>query len=349
MLTALNDSLLAIGDLLLGWLLNLPTDAVLLIVAIGSSAVLTGVRLFTTNQDLLGRCDRDKKRQKVLLKQARRQFRRRKRELKVDIKAARDELRSATRALQRLQRAAQAGGDAPGEAAPDPVTAAVAPQADLPAARARCRRAERALRDRRADLKDARAEVLRHRATTAAIGMKCFRAEGKPFLAALLPIIIIAVWCLQRMEFHPPRPGRTVELAAYFPLAGVGHVAHIVPQEGVQAVGGWVREVGFDPDGMRNGLAVWTLKAAARDTPYVLKLRHRGRTYERPLTVGGRTYSAWYLAVDDGVLAGTQVRMEQVKLFGLVPGVLGLPPWLVAYLLIVVPFYFVLKRVWRVY
>ena len=336
MLTALNDALLAIADLLLGWLLNLPTDAVLLIVAIGSSAVLTGVRLFTTNQDLLGRCDRDKKRQKVLLKQARREFRRRKRELQADIKAARDELRSARQALPGLQRAFQAAGEGRDEA-------------DLAAARARCRRAERALKDRRADVKDARAEVLRHRATTATIGMKCFRAEGKPFLAALLPIILIAVWCLQRLEFHPPRPGRNVELAAYFPLAGVGHVAHVVPQEGLQAVGGWVREVGFDPDGMRNGLAVWTLKAAARDKPYVLKLRHRGRTYQRPLTVGGRTYSPWYVAVDDAVLAGTEVRMEQVKLFGLVPGLLGLPPWLVAYLLFVVPFYFVLKWVWRIY
>ncbi len=43
--------------------------------------------------------------------------------------------------------------------------------------------------------------------------------------------------------------------------------------------------------------------------------------------------------------------MRQVRLFGVVPGVdwLLLPPWLVAYLLIAIPFVPILKAVLRIY
>jgi hypothetical protein len=40
-----------------------------------------------------------------------------------------------------------------------------------------------------------------------------------------------------------------------------------------------------------------------------------------------------------------------VKLFGVVPGIpaLHIPPWLMAYLLLVVPSVFILKRVFKIY
>src|SRR3954471_22302011 len=57
-------------DAPLGWLLHLPSDAQLFIVAIGSAFILAGVRAVTSNQDLLRRCRADEARQKALLREA---------------------------------------------------------------------------------------------------------------------------------------------------------------------------------------------------------------------------------------------------------------------------------------
>jgi uncharacterized membrane protein (DUF106 family) len=73
MLDWINNAVLSLADPLLNWLLRLPTDLALVIVAVGTGAVLTFMRLGTTNQDLLRRCGRDKKRLKELIREAKRQ------------------------------------------------------------------------------------------------------------------------------------------------------------------------------------------------------------------------------------------------------------------------------------
>lgn len=70
MLEWINSAVLTVMDPLLGWLLHLPSDLMLIIVAVGTGAILTFVRLWTTDQDLLGRCRDDRKRQKALIKEA---------------------------------------------------------------------------------------------------------------------------------------------------------------------------------------------------------------------------------------------------------------------------------------
>ena len=72
MLDLINTGILSVMDLLLGWVLHLPMDVVLLIVAVGTGALLTVARIFTTDQDLLRRCSDDRKRLKELLKKAKR-------------------------------------------------------------------------------------------------------------------------------------------------------------------------------------------------------------------------------------------------------------------------------------
>jgi uncharacterized membrane protein (DUF106 family) len=73
MLDWVNNAVLILADPLLNWLLRLPTDLALVIVAVGTGAIITLSRLFTTNQDLLRRCDQDKKRLKKLIREAKRQ------------------------------------------------------------------------------------------------------------------------------------------------------------------------------------------------------------------------------------------------------------------------------------
>ncbi len=72
MLALLNDAIMWLADPLLGWLLWLPSDLALVVVALATGAILCFVRLITTNQDLLRRCAQDKRRLKQLLRHARR-------------------------------------------------------------------------------------------------------------------------------------------------------------------------------------------------------------------------------------------------------------------------------------
>jgi uncharacterized membrane protein (DUF106 family) len=70
MLELWNDTRLAIGDALLGWLLYLPSDLVLLALALLTGVVMVFTRPFATNQDLLRRIDEDGRRLKELSTEA---------------------------------------------------------------------------------------------------------------------------------------------------------------------------------------------------------------------------------------------------------------------------------------
>jgi uncharacterized membrane protein (DUF106 family) len=273
MLDLLNTICLKITDPVLGWLLLLPLNLALVIVAVATGAILTFVRLFTTNQDLLGRCAADKKRIKELMRGAKR---------------ARD--------------------------------------------------------------KDA---VKRYRATTGVIAMKAMAAEGKPLLAAILPVALLAVWCFARIGYHPPGDGEEVELAAYFPVSAVGKIAHVVPEEGIEVPSGPVQHVEEEPvQGQPSGVARWTVKGKARPEPYRLLIRFDGETREKDLLVGARTYSPVLEVYPDGSrIEAAELGMREFRLFGIVPGIpaILLAPWIVAYLLIAIPFVLILKRVFGIH
>lgn len=71
MMEWLNEFLLRMTDPVLGWLLWLPRDVALIVVAIGTSLILTLTRKWTTDQNWLKRADQDKKRLDVLIREAR--------------------------------------------------------------------------------------------------------------------------------------------------------------------------------------------------------------------------------------------------------------------------------------
>jgi uncharacterized membrane protein (DUF106 family) len=73
MLEALNHFALRVAGFLLGWLLLLPKDLAIVVVALGSASFLMLVRKWVTNQDLLRRCDHDKKCLVKLMREAKRQ------------------------------------------------------------------------------------------------------------------------------------------------------------------------------------------------------------------------------------------------------------------------------------
>ena len=275
MLEVFTRLVMSIMDPALGWALALPRDVVLFIVGIGTATIITLVRLFTTDQKVLGRCHRDKKRLKELIREA---------------KARKD--------------------------------------------------------------KDA---VKRYRATKSLVANKAMRYEAKPLLVSILPIALIGTWCFLRMDYVPPKADQPVRVVAYFPVSASGGVAHMVPQGSVRAETGWVQEI--QAQNVVEGVpadaeAAWTLRAGANPRSYDLEIRYKNATYDQKLLVGQRTYDAplTTYAPTDPVLC-TEVRLTQVKLFGLLPGIpwLLMPPWLVAYFVIAVPFVSIVKRLTHIY
>ena len=192
--------------------------------------------------------------------------------------------------------------------------------------------------------------VRRMRATKSMIALRTFSQEPKPLLLAIVPIAILATWCFNRLGYLPPAGGEEIEVVLYAPVSAVGEVAHLVPREGLTA-DRWVQPVTMaEVQGAPGGLARWVVRAEARAEPYPLVFRLRDRTFDRgELLVGQSTYST-PLTTDDAGEMGVELKMREAKFLGVVPGFGSfLPPWLVGYLVLVIPLAVVIKRVLRVY
>ena len=272
MLDLINSAILSVMDLLLGWVLHLPTDLMLLVVAVGTGGLLTLVQPFVADQNLLRRCSADRKRLKGLLKRAKR------------------------------------AGD-----------------------------------------KDA---VRRHRLTLRMVASKAAGCEWRPLLAVIIPLVFLGTWAWQRIAYVPPAADEPVEVRLYLPLSAADRIVHMVPIEGADTEGGWVRRVGVVREGgPPHGLAAWTLRVKAREEPYDLQFRYKGNTYQKPLLVGRKTYTPPLKFYDDPDVICSEVAMDEARLLGVVPGIpwLGIQPWLVAYFLIAIPSVLILKRVLRIH
>ena len=274
MLDKLNDLCLLVADPLLNWMLYLPRDLALIIVAVCTALILTVVRRFTTRQDLLKRRDLDKKRLKQLIREAK------------------------------------------GE-------------------------------------KDKQA-VRRCRTTLQQINMRNLSAEILPLLASLIPIALLAVWAFARLAYLPPQAGKPIKVMLYTPVSCVGDYVHIVPQEGIRAEDGWLRRVKESPKekkGPVNGIAEWTFVCEQRETPYVLKFRRRGRTCEKELIVDGLRYAAQQVPYGDHPHEQIALDLAEYRPLGILPGwkKIGLQPWLLGYLIVVLPLAFVLRPLLRTY
>jgi len=164
-------------------------------------------------------------------------------------------------------------------------------------------------------------DVARYRITKAQIGMVKLKQEGKPLLYSLLPVALLATWAFARLEFIPPKPGEAVEVTATAPLSSAGAIVHIVPETGIAAETGWVQQ--FVAEG-ESATAVWLLKSdAALQADQLTARRANG---DVSLTLS----------------------LKERRLFGIVPGLPGLPAWLVGYLIIVCALVPLLKRVLRI-
>jgi hypothetical protein len=216
----------------------------------------------------------------------------------------------------------------------------------------RCAADKKRLRQllREAKAKLDREAITRLRATRSRVSLKQLRAELLPIACLILPVAFLANWGWHRLEYHPPRSGDVVEVRATFPAAAIGDLAHLVPQDSLAAPRGWIQPIAKAARGPSNqGVARWTLSLGSNSGTLPLLLRHHQRTFEWNWRFTRIRFEPLTKKFSDGA-AQIEIVLRPVKLFGVVPGLrwLGLPPWLVGYLLLTMLFVTLLKRWWKV-
>lgn len=193
----------------------------------------------------------------------------------------------------------------------------------------------------------------RHKALNSQISVLTLGQEWKPLLVSIIPIAMLATWAVERLEFHPPALEEEVSLVSYVPRRFVGQTMHIVPVEGISAESGWISTIlPGEIMGIPCGEARWTLRSLETEGTHRVNLQFRldGGTLESELLFGAKIYAnprRWF--PDQEVRIDTE--LVQVRPFGFVPGIEAIlfPPWLVAYILLVVPAVFVTKKLFGIH
>ncbi len=267
-------TILSIGDFLLGWLMWLPRDVPLFVLAVLTAVILVVVRRWATNQDQLRRAKADR------------------------------------RTLKRLRRDAKAKAD--------------------------------------------RAAMASLKALQARIGMMRLKAEVKPLLWAIVPIALLATWCYERLPYLPPKPGSTFTIELLHPVSAHGDLAHVVLPSFLEPVDRLLQPIlAEDLPSQRYGIATWQLtrqlSPAPHDGPSIIQCVSPMGRFDHPFEPSPTRLPLIARNHDDAGTIITRLVLEERRLLGVVPGIpaLALPAWLVGYLIIVIAFIPVIRRVFR--
>jgi len=189
-----------------------------------------------------------------------------------------------------------------------------------------------------------RAAGARHRRVRATVARLRFAQEIRALAAIAVPLLALIPWASARMDYLPPRDKESVELTAWLPASSIGELIHLVPAQGLDAADGWIRPILPTTLGdQARGHAAWQIRAAARTSPYRLTLRFRERTLDQDLLVGQATYTVPAQAHGDDIV--TELRLRRYVPLGIARlADFGVPPWLLAYLVMTLAAVLVLGR-----
>jgi hypothetical protein len=196
----------------------------------------------------------------------------------------------------------------------------------------------------------------RHKAVSTLIQLKQLKAEGWPLLAGILPIALMGTWSFYRLEYHPPRADEPVSVELSLPANAEGSLVSLVPQKGL-AADAWICRAEPGAGEPAHAIARWHVQADASEQPYRLAMRYRNETYTHPLLVGQGVYAPPIQQHHDQLLLPQSlVRLRPVQPLGFVPWfgpdtAIGafLPGWLITYVLVVIPFVYLIKFLLRIH
>lgn len=181
------------------------------------------------------------------------------------------------------------------------------------------------------------------------VAMVALKAEGKPLAIAIVPVIFLATWCFLRLEFHPPEVNQPVTVAAYVPVSAAGEVMHLMPDPARQTDGLISLITAVTDQGPPYGKAVWTTRAVEAGDRGELIFVYQTHRLSHPWSAGGLDAPPTVVEHPDGIV--TEIQLRPFQPFGIIPGFpsLMLSPWIIAYILIVVPAVFLLKPLLKIY
>ena len=187
--------------------------------------------------------------------------------------------------------------------------------------------------------------VSRFRTTMAQIKGIQLAADLRVLVAVIVPLGGLAIWATERFDYLPIEINDDVALRAYFPVSSIGRIAHVVPDSSFELQGSPVAIVGTDPTDPTRAVAEWTMRPRLAGSHTVV-VRHERETATHTVTFGAATYDSPIQIQKCSRISSTEVGIRRYLPFGfsLGGGLVNLPPWLMAYLILTLGMTPVIKR-----
>lgn len=187
----------------------------------------------------------------------------------------------------------------------------------------------------------------RLRNTVALVKRTQLAEDMKVLAVVLVPVAVLAMWAVERLDYLPPRVGDELVVRAFFPISSVDGVTHLVPTDGVELKSSPIQIIHADSQIPPIGLAEWTLRPTSAADELTLTIRHHGESAVHRVTVGRTTYLPPQQLHPNTT---TEVVLKRYQPLGLnlKTETLGLPAWMAGYLLLTLLLVPGLKRLLRV-
>lgn len=190
----------------------------------------------------------------------------------------------------------------------------------------------------------------RLRNTVALIKQMQLTEDMKVLAVVLVPVAVLAMWAVERLDYLPPRVGDDLVVRAFFPISSVDGVTHLVPADGVELISSPIQIIHADSQTPPIGMAEWKLRPTSATDELSLTIRHQGESAVHRVKVGRTTYLPPQELHQKERLKTTEVVLKRYHPLGLnlKTESLGLPAWMAGYLVLTLLLVPGLKRLLRV-
>lgn len=181
-------------------------------------------------------------------------------------------------------------------------------------------------------------------ATLGMIQMKNLGAEMKGLAVSIIPILFLASWAFERLDYTAPKVGEEFNVRITFPKDAISSPAWLSPDPAgkIQPVNGAVQFIrpddNIDPftghkimEEVGNGLVTWRLKVVQPSDDIKLRVGYQGKTFTPVAKVGGTQYGD-PIVLPDAAKApwpscSAMLDMQRPLFLSRVPGVTAFWKW----------------------